>query len=49
MRNAILGLICAAALAVSLSDLAIAGIAAWKIVLAAAGAVLFVKAGRKGS
>jgi hypothetical protein len=49
MRNAMIGLICAAALAVSLSDLTIAGIAAWKIVLAAFGAVLFVTASRKNS
>ena len=47
MRNAILGLICAAALALALSDLAIAGIAVWKIELAVAGAVLFVTAGKK--
>ena len=49
MRNAILGLIGAAALAVSFSGAEIAGIAAWKIVLAAAGAVLFVTAGKKAS
>jgi hypothetical protein len=49
MRNAILGLIGAAALAVSLSGAEIFGIAVWKIVLAAAGAVLFVSAGRKKS
>ena len=47
MRNAVLGLICAAALAVSISDASIFGIAAWKIVLAAAGAVLFVITGKK--
>jgi hypothetical protein len=47
MRNAVLGLICAAALAVSLSGASLFGIAAWKIVLAAAGAVLFVKTGKK--
>jgi hypothetical protein len=47
MRNAVLGLIGAAAIAVSLSDLTIFGIDAWKVVLAAAGAVLFVKAGKK--
>ena len=49
MRNAILGLIGAAALAVSFSGAVIFGIAAWKIVLAAAGAVLFVTAGKKAS
>jgi hypothetical protein len=42
MRNALIGLIVAAAFAVSLSGLTIFGIDAWKIVLAAAGAVLFV-------
>ena len=47
MRNAVLGLICAAALAVSISGASIFGIAAWKIVLAAAGAVLFVITGKK--
>jgi hypothetical protein len=47
MRNALLGLVCAAALALALSDIAIYGIAIWKIELAIAGAVLFVTAGRK--
>jgi len=47
MRNAALGLICAAALALALSDLTIFGIAVWKIELAVAGAVLFVTAGKK--
>ena len=47
MRNAAIGLICAAALAISVSGLSIFGIAAWKIVLAAAGLVLFVKTGKK--
>jgi hypothetical protein len=47
MRNAALGLICAAALAVALSDVTIYGIAAWKIELAILGAVLFVAAGKK--
>jgi membrane-bound ClpP family serine protease len=47
MRNAALGLICAAALALALTDLEIAGIAIWKIELAVAGAVLFVTAGKK--
>jgi membrane-bound ClpP family serine protease len=47
MRNAALGLICAAALALALSDLTIFGIAIWKIELALLGLVLFVTAGRK--
>ena len=49
MRNAALGLICAAALALALSDVAVFGIAIWKIELAIAGALLFVTAGRKAS
>ena len=40
------GVVLAAGLALALSPLTIAGIDAWKIVLAAAGAVLFVTAGR---
>ena len=47
MRNAILGLIGAAAHAVSFSGMEIFGIAACKIVLSAAGAALFVTAGKK--
>jgi membrane-bound ClpP family serine protease len=47
MRNAALGLFCAAALALALSDVTVLGIAAWKIELAIVGAVLFVTAGRK--
>jgi membrane-bound ClpP family serine protease len=47
MRNAALGLICAAALALALSDLTVFGIAIWKIELALLGLVLFVTAGRK--
>lgn len=47
MRNAILGLICAAALALALSDIAIFGIAIWKIELAIVGALLFITAGKK--
>ena len=47
MRNAALGLVCAAALALALSDVAIFGIAIWKIELAIAGALLFVTAGKK--
>ena len=47
MRNAILGLICAAALAVALTDVTIFGIAIWKVELAIVGLVLFVTAGKK--
>lgn len=47
MRNAVLGLICAAALALALSDLTVFGIAIWKIELALAGLVLFVSAGNR--
>lgn len=47
MRNAVLGLICAAALALGLSDIAIFGIAIWKIELAIVGALLFITAGKK--
>ena len=47
MRNAVLGLICAAALALAMSGFAIAGIAVWKIELAVCGAFLFITAGRK--
>ena len=42
MRKALGGLVVAAALAVSASGATIFGIDAWKIVLAAAGAVIFV-------
>lgn len=42
MRRALAGLIVAAALAVSASGATFLGIDAWKIVLAAAGAVIFV-------
>jgi hypothetical protein len=47
MRNAILGLICAAALALALTDFTIFGIALWKVELALLGAFLFVTAGKK--
>ena len=47
MRNAVLGLICAAALALAMSGFEVAGIAIWKIELAVFGALLFVTAGRK--
>jgi hypothetical protein len=42
MRKVFGGLVVAAALAVSASSAALFGIAAWKIVLAAAGALIFV-------
>jgi len=47
MRNAILGLICAAALALALSDITVFGIAIWKIELALAGLILYVSAGNR--
>ena len=46
MRNVLIGTVAAAALALALSPLTIAGIDAWKIVLAAVGAVLVVTAAR---
>ena len=46
MRNLLIGAVVAGALALALSPVTIAGIEAWKIVLAAAGLVLFVTAGR---
>ena len=46
MKNAAIGLVIAGALALVMSPITIAGIAAWKIVLAAVGAVLVVTAGR---
>lgn len=42
MQKALWGLVIAAALAVSVSGATFFGIDAWKIVLAAAGAVIFV-------
>jgi hypothetical protein len=48
VRKAVVGVIVAIALAISASDASIAGIAAWKIILAAAGAAIFVATG-KGS
>ena len=45
MRNAVVGVIVAAALALSLADVSILGIAFWKIALAALGAVIFVATG----
>ena len=47
MRNALLGLVIAAVLALSLSGASVFGIAVWKIALAAAGATVFIMAGRK--
>lgn len=46
MKNLAMGLVIAVALALAMSPVTIAGIAAWKIVLAAVGAVLVVTAGR---
>jgi hypothetical protein len=45
MRNLVIGVVLAGALALALSPVTIAGIDAWKIVLAVVGAVLFVTAG----
>jgi hypothetical protein len=42
MRNALIGLLVAGALAVSVSGATFFGIDAWKIVLAAVGALIFV-------
>ena len=47
MRNALIGLVAAGALALSLSGATFFGIAAWKIVLAALGAVIFVMGAEK--
>lgn len=49
MRNALIGLIVAGALAISASGATFFGIDAWKIVLAAAGAILFVMGSDKRS
>ena len=46
MRNAVLGILAAACLALVLSDASVFGIAVWKIVLAAMGLGLFVLGGR---
>ena len=48
MKNVAMGLVIAVALALAASPLTVAGIAAWKIVLAALGAVLVVTANRPG-
>jgi hypothetical protein len=47
MKNAVIGLVIAGGLALALSPIMIFGIAAWKVVLAAVGAVLVVTAGRE--
>jgi hypothetical protein len=46
MRNIVVGLVVAAAVAAAASDLRIAGIDAWKIVLAGVGLAFFVLSGR---
>jgi hypothetical protein len=45
VRNAVIGLIVAATLALILADASVFGIAFWKIALAALGAVIFVVTG----
>lgn len=47
MRNALIGLVIAGALAVSASGATLFGIDAWKIVLAAFGAVIFIMGAEK--
>jgi len=47
MRNALIGLMAAGALAVSASGATLFGIDAWKIVLAVVGAVIFVMGAEK--
>jgi hypothetical protein len=47
MRNALIGLAAACALAVSVSGATVFGIDAWKIVLAAVGAIVFVMGAEK--
>ena len=49
MQKALGGLVVAAALAVSASGATFFGMAAWKIVLAAAGAIIFVMGGTKNT
>jgi len=49
MQKALGGLVAAAALAVSASGATFFGIAAWKIVLAAAGAIIFVMGSTKNT
>ena len=45
MRNAVVGVIVAATVALILADVSVFGIAFWKIALAALGAVIFVVTG----
>jgi len=45
MRKGLLGIVVAAALAVSASDATVFGIEAWKVVLAAFGAAVFMMGG----
>ncbi len=47
MRNALIGLVAACALAVSASGVTFFGIDAWKIVLAGLGALIFVMGAEK--
>jgi hypothetical protein len=47
MRNVLIGLVIAVGLALAASPVTVAGIAAWKIVLAVFGAFLFVTAGTR--
>jgi len=47
MRNVVTGLVLAAALALAVSPATVAGIDAWKIVLAVVGAFVFVTAGSR--
>ncbi|HLG59345.1 MAG TPA: hypothetical protein VI485_28660 [Vicinamibacterales bacterium] len=47
LRNALFGVVVAAVLALSAWGATVFGIAVWKIALAAAGAAVFVMAGRK--
>jgi hypothetical protein len=49
MQKALAGIVVAAALAVSASGATFFGIDAWKIVLAAAGAVIFVMGGTRAT
>jgi len=49
MQKALGGLVAATALAVSASGATFFGIAAWKIVLAAAGAIIFVMGSTKNT
>ena len=46
MKNGAIGLVIAGAMALALSSVTIAGIAAWKVVLAVVGAARVVTAGR---